>query len=59
LSQIDNISKEKLPYKDAVCDGFGCSKKPTENIELHAGTFGTISLNLCKSCLKKFSGSKN
>jgi len=54
LSQIDNSSKEKLPYKDAVCDGFGCVKEPTKKIILSAGNFGDISLKLCPACQRKF-----
>jgi hypothetical protein len=37
-----------------ICNAFGCSKNATEKISVSAGTFGTISLDLCNNCVKKF-----
>jgi hypothetical protein len=37
-----------------ICNAFGCSEKATEKINLSAGKFGEISLNLCDKCIKKF-----
>jgi hypothetical protein len=50
-------TKENPSNKD-ICNAFGCSNKATEKIYVDAGTFGTISLNLCSSCIKKFQTSK-
>jgi hypothetical protein len=41
-------------YKDIRCDGFGCSKEATERINISAGIFGKIPLNLCPDCIKLF-----
>jgi hypothetical protein len=37
-----------------ICNAFGCSNSATEKINVSAGTFGTISLDLCNNCVAKF-----
>ena len=37
-----------------ICDGFGCLNETLEKIDVTAGEYGTISLNLCSVCIKKF-----
>jgi len=37
-----------------ICNAFGCYKNATEKINVSAGTFGTISLNLCNNCIGLF-----
>lgn len=37
-----------------ICLGYGCNRKATEKIEVDAGTFGNIVLNLCSICVRKF-----
>ena len=48
-----NNFKENLSNKD-ICNAFGCSDQATETIDVSAGKFGTISLKVCSTCLKKF-----
>jgi hypothetical protein len=36
------------------CNAFECFNKATEKIEVKAGKFGIISLNLCSACIEKF-----
>jgi hypothetical protein len=38
----------------AVCNAFGCSEKATKKIEVSAGTFGKITLHVCRDCIGKF-----
>ena len=45
------ISKE---INKEICNCFGCSNNATEKINVSAGTFGTISLDLCNNCVRKF-----
>jgi hypothetical protein len=37
-----------------ICNAFGCSKNATEKINVSAGTFGIISLDLCSDCVSNF-----
>jgi hypothetical protein len=37
-----------------ICNAFGCSSNATQKISVSAGTFGTISLNLCNNCIGLF-----
>ena len=48
-----SISKENPLNKD-ICNAFGCSNKATESIEVSAGIFGTITLDVCQFCINKF-----
>lgn len=44
--------------RDIICYAFGCQDKSTEKIKVSAGTFGTITLNLCSKCVNVFQESK-
>ena len=37
-----------------ICESFDCTNEATLEIELSAGKFGAIVLNLCEICLPKF-----
>jgi hypothetical protein len=37
-----------------ICDGFGCDEKATGKMNVDAGKFGTLTLFLCKNCVRKF-----
>ena len=37
-----------------ICNAFGCSDKATEEVNVDAGKFGTITLHICKNCSSKF-----
>jgi hypothetical protein len=50
---MSNNSITKEINKD-ICNAFGCTKNATEKINVSAGSFGTISLNLCKNCVTLF-----
>ncbi len=39
---------------DNMCYRFGCSNRPSEKINVSAGTFGTITLKLCSKCVDFF-----
>jgi hypothetical protein len=54
MSKIDNNPNGKSLYKNASCDAFGCLKESTEKIDVNAGVFGTITLHVCKNCIRKF-----
>ncbi|MGD9672080.1 MAG: hypothetical protein AB7U98_01220 [Candidatus Nitrosocosmicus sp.] len=41
-------------HQDSTCHRFGCHNIPSEKINVNAGTFGTITLNLCSNCVKVF-----
>ncbi|WP_415311983.1 hypothetical protein [Candidatus Nitrosocosmicus sp. FF01] len=41
-------------HQDTTCDRFGCYNLPSEKFNVSAGTFGTITLNLCSKCVKVF-----
>ncbi len=38
----------------SVCETFGCTNKSTSTIEVNAGKFGIITLNICDNCKFKF-----
>jgi hypothetical protein len=46
-------SKSKLDYKD-ICNVFGCSNSAEKEIDVNAGKFGIISLNVCSKCIDIF-----
>ena len=50
-SSINN--RETSSNKD-ICSGFGCIDQATRKVDIPAGTFGLISLNICDNCVKKF-----
>jgi hypothetical protein len=37
-----------------ICHGFGCQEKAIAKIDVSAGKYGTITLDLCDSCMKLF-----
>lgn len=43
----------KLNNKE-ICNAFGCFENALEKVDIDVGTFGTISLNFCSQCAKKF-----
>ncbi|MDR4492045.1 MAG: hypothetical protein R2685_14280 [Candidatus Nitrosocosmicus sp.] len=57
------MTKITLPYeKDEdpnICDGYECTNKAIDWIEVDGGTYGLISLKLCKDHIKTVSGEKS
>jgi hypothetical protein len=43
-----------LQVYNVICEGFGCFKKATTKINVKVGQLGTILLDLCIDCVKKF-----
>jgi hypothetical protein len=37
-----------------ICDAAGCNELATQQIEVDAGRFGTVTLFVCKYCVEKF-----
>jgi hypothetical protein len=37
-----------------ICEALGCSAKATDKIALEGGTFGIISVLVCRNCIRKF-----
>jgi hypothetical protein len=50
-SSINNT--EKSSNKD-ICNGFGCINQSTSTIDVDAGKYGTITLEVCQFCINKF-----
>jgi hypothetical protein len=42
-----------------ICEGYGCFKKAATKINVQVGHLGTIPLDLCADCVKKFDVNKN
>jgi hypothetical protein len=43
-----------LQVNNVICEGFGCFKKATTKINVKVGQIGTIPLDLCTYCVKRF-----
>lgn len=37
-----------------LCEAFDCNSKATAQVQVNAGKFGNITLNVCKDCVSKF-----
>jgi hypothetical protein len=48
------INRKISTHNKNICNAFGCCKNATEKINVSAGTFGIISLDLCNDCVRKF-----
>ena len=54
---LDTSSIRYKKYKDTnkqICDALGCTENATKEIIVNAGKFGTVSLSVCKKCIRKF-----
>ncbi len=40
--------------KGRICDAFGCDLEAIKSIEVSAGKYGTLSINVCRKCEKIF-----
>jgi len=55
ITNTNPAIKWKIKSNDFICcDGLACNGKAIEKIEVSAGTFGNVFLNLCPSCKKMF-----
>lgn len=52
LTDPNSFENKLKSYELICCDGFGCSREAIESINVSAGTFGDVSLNLCAHCKK-------
>jgi hypothetical protein len=49
------MNKESLDFEvNNICEAFGCFQKATTKISVKVGQLGTIPLELCIYCVKKF-----
>jgi hypothetical protein len=42
------------PVNNIICDAYGCFEKAATKIDVRVGKLGSISLDLCIECVKKF-----
>ena len=47
-----------LQVNNVICEGYGCFNKATTKINVKVGHLGTIPLDLCIDCVKKFDENK-
>jgi hypothetical protein len=40
--------------KNQICEAANCEEAATKQIEVNAGTFGTLVLSVCANCVRKF-----
>jgi hypothetical protein len=43
-----------LQVNNVICEGYGCFNKANTKINVKVGQLGTILLDLCTDCVKKF-----
>jgi hypothetical protein len=55
LKNVKNFSKPTA----VICESYGCNNKSITRIAVSVGKLGEIDLNVCKSCIPKFSYSDN
>lgn len=50
------MSKEVLDFNvnNCICEPYGCLEEATAKIKVKVGQLGSISLDLCTNCVKKF-----
>jgi hypothetical protein len=52
----------QLPFvatTNKICEAYGCDNLATTQIEVQAGKYGTIPLNLCTDCVELFEVNPN
>lgn len=54
-NSITTDTSEKDLFKD-ICNALECNNKATQTVSINAGSFGTITLNVCKNCIGLFEG---
>lgn len=57
-SDTDAKYNESNPKNQEQCNGLTCFDKPTRKINVSAGIYGEISLNLCEKCISLFRDGK-
>jgi hypothetical protein len=59
-SLVNSLSHDiRSQINKNLCDGNGCSRESTTEIEVNVGELGIIKLNLCEVCRPKFKQSIN
>jgi hypothetical protein len=50
------MSQEVLdfPVNNSICEAHGCFEEATAKIKVKVGQLGSISVDLCSNCVKKF-----
>jgi hypothetical protein len=55
-----NDNLEKVSDKiNSPCEHLGCNREATEKIELNAGIYGILQINVCKNCVGIFKKGEN
>lgn len=49
------FSRSHKKVTSAICEAYNCNKDATDQITVDVGILGDINLNLCKTCIPKFS----
>jgi hypothetical protein len=44
------VNKPKEGVYKEICNRFGCNNFATEEVKLSAGTFGILTIHVCKGC---------
>jgi hypothetical protein len=60
ITKMENleIASDNEIINQCPCDGLNCFNLAKKTIEVTAGTYGKISLQLCEKCMSKFSEKK-
>jgi hypothetical protein len=55
------MSKEvmELQVYNTICEAVGCFEKATAKINVKVGNLGSVSLDVCPHCIRKFNGNSN
>jgi hypothetical protein len=49
-----SINYIETDINNSICEAVGCFAKATDKVELEGGTFGVISVLVCRNCIGKF-----
>ncbi|MDN5846924.1 MAG: hypothetical protein L0H53_11695 [Candidatus Nitrosocosmicus sp.] len=56
----NDTQNERVSDKDILpCDALKCNEKASEKIELSAGIYGNLQINVCKNCIGIFKRGEN
>lgn len=53
-STDSNCNNSSESNKTNCCNAFGCNLESSNKIDIDCGTYGTLTIFVCKSCINKF-----
>lgn len=59
MSDGHNFTTTNKPNKELykqICNAIDCTSLATDEVKLKAGTYGIITLKVCKNCIEIFKG---